>query len=93
MTYLNDRDHDRLDEIVARTRRIETRLTKHLIDIGSHSKNNHNDPVWVPVGDAGYITLVALDVPMSLCLHTIPEGHEGEVNVVHDGRIVAVLNV
>lgn len=87
------KDHDMLDEIVARTRRIETRLTSYLISIGAHTASDHNAPTWVSNGDEGYIVLNAVDVPLAACLRAIPEGYANEVNVIFDNTIIAVLNV
>ena len=82
---------DQLDEIIARTRRIETRLTSYLVATGYHTSIL---PVWVEAASGiGQIVLPALDTSIGACLRVVPEGYEGEVNVVHEGVIVAAVNV
>lgn len=90
---MTTQDHAMIEEVVARTRRIETRLTSYLVSIGAHTAAERNTPTWVGVGDDGYILLAGVDVSLSACIRAIPEGYCGEVNVIHDGEIVAVLNV
>ena len=80
-----------LEQITARTRRIETRLTSYLVDTGHYQAV---PPRWVQTGDAeGFISVPALDSTLGACLAVVPAGHEGEVNVVHNNIIVAVVNV
>ena len=82
---------DQLDEIAARTRRIETRLTSYLVATGHHTSI---PPVWVEAASGiGQIVLPALDTSIGACLRVVPVWYNGEVNVVHDGTIVAVVNV
>ena len=79
-----------IKEILDRTRRIETRLASYLTKIGMYTQAL---PEWVERDDSSYIRIPALDTPISSCLKVIPYGHDREVEVVHDGYIVAVVNV
>jgi len=91
MDMLNDREAmNMLDQIVARTRRIETRLTSYLVANGYHTSI---PPKWVGADSGiGYIA-APLDTTLGACLNVVPEGYVGEVNVIHNGTIVAVVNV
>ena len=90
---MTTQDYAMIDEVLSRTRRIETRLTSYLVSIGAHTAAERNIPVWVEAGTEGFVSISGVDVSLSACLRAIPEGYCGEVNVIHDGTIVAVLNV
>ena len=79
-----------IKEILDRTRRIETRLASYLTKIGMYTQAL---PEWLDAPGGGYIRIPALDTPISSCLKVIPNGYDQEVEVVHGGDIVAVINV
>ena len=77
-------------ELTARTRRIETRLTAYLVSQGTEVGT---PPRWVDTPDGGYIEITATTSSLMACMALIPPGCDYEVDVVHDGVIVAVLSV
>ena len=86
---MNDMN-ETLRELTARTRRIETRLTAYLISQGSEVGA---PPQWVDTPDGGYVSITELTTSLMACMALIPPGCDYDVDVVHGGVIVAVLNV
>jgi hypothetical protein len=82
---------DQINEIHARCRRIETRLTKVLVAMDLFEGQPAE---WVECADGShYIRVAAPDVSLSSCLAVIPPNYEHEVEVLHHDQIIAVVNV
>lgn len=79
---------EKLDEVVERTRRIETRLTKFMEQEGFDTQVAR--AAWL---NNGTVTVPSLAISLKEILAIIPEGHEGAVPIMHKGQRVAVLMV
>jgi hypothetical protein len=77
---------EKLDEVVERCRRIETRLTKFMEQEGFDTQVARAS--WL---NNGTVNVPSLAISLKEILLAIPDGHEGAVPVMHKGQRVAVL--
>lgn len=80
-------DSEKTQEILDRTRRIETRFTNYLEKMGYDTESQK--PRWKD----GAVDLPAMGCSISDCLNTIPDDwpEEKAVAVYHKGKYVMVL--
>jgi hypothetical protein len=82
---------DKVQEVVDRSRRIETRLTKYLEEQGFTTQGRR--PVWSQVEDIGRLDIPAMGCSVGDCLSAIPATYpkSEEVLIYHNGKFVMAL--
>lgn len=81
----------KIQEVVDRSRRIETRLTKYLEEQGFNTQGRK--PLWREVEGIGRLDIPAMGCSIDDCLTAIPPTYPkgDEVLVYHNGKFIMAL--
>lgn len=86
-----DFEIDETKEVLDRLRRIETRVTKYLIERGFDTQSVQ--PKWDHNGDNGVVHIPSTKVALQDVLEAIPDGHTDDVAIYIDNELYCWLGV
>lgn len=78
-------------ELLARTRRIETRLTQTMLHLGIPTQAQ--TPTFESRPNAcGLVTIPSLHTPINAIMAVLPAKWDGWVDIIHNGELVATMD-